>query len=65
MSGLGSRILVAAVLLPIVIGLVYLGGWWLFALALVGGLVALHELYPAAVGGRHIPIPRIRCGCTQ
>lgn len=48
MSGLGSRILVAVVLLPIVIGLVYLGGWWLFALALVGGLVALHELYTMA-----------------
>lgn len=45
MSGLASRVLVAALLLPLVVGLVYLGGWWLFALALVGGLVALHELY--------------------
>ena len=26
----------------------YLGGWWLFALALVGGLIALHELYTMA-----------------
>jgi phosphatidate cytidylyltransferase len=42
---LASRLLVAAVLLPVVIGVVYLGGWWLFALALFGGLVALHELY--------------------
>ena len=48
MSGLVSRVLVAAVLLPLVIGLVYLGGWWLFALALVGGLIALHELYTMA-----------------
>ncbi len=48
MSSLASRLLVAAVLLPVVIGVVYLGGWWLFALALVGGLVALHELYGMA-----------------
>jgi phosphatidate cytidylyltransferase len=34
--------------LPLVIGLVYLGGWWLFGLALVGGLLALHELYAMA-----------------
>ncbi len=45
MNSLGSRVLVAAVLLPVVIGLVHLGGWWLFALALVSGLFALHELY--------------------
>ncbi|MFN8222617.1 MAG: phosphatidate cytidylyltransferase [Gaiellales bacterium] len=45
MSALGSRILVAVALLPIVLGVVYLGGWWLAALATVGGLLALHELY--------------------
>jgi phosphatidate cytidylyltransferase len=57
-SPLVSRIVVAAVLLPLVIGLVYLGGWWLWALALVGGLLALHELYvmtrdlrPLVLGG--------------
>jgi phosphatidate cytidylyltransferase len=43
-----SRLLVVAALLPLVIGLAYLGGWWLFALALVGGLLALHELYVMA-----------------
>ena len=48
MSPLVSRILVAAVLLPLVIGLVYLGDWWLFGLALIGGLLALHELYAMA-----------------
>jgi phosphatidate cytidylyltransferase len=48
MTPLVSRILVAAVLLPVVIGLVYLGGWWLVVLALVGGLLALHELYAMA-----------------
>lgn len=48
MSSFMSRILVAAVLLPLVIGVVYLGGWWLFFLALAGGLIALHELYRSA-----------------
>jgi phosphatidate cytidylyltransferase len=57
-SPLLSRIVVAAILLPLVIGLVYLGGWWLFGLALVGGLLALHELFemtrelrPLVLGG--------------
>jgi phosphatidate cytidylyltransferase len=48
MGGLASRLLVTALLLPLVIGVVYLGGWWLFGLALVGGLIALHELYAMA-----------------
>ena len=48
MSSLVSRLLVAAILLPLVIGVVYLGGWWFFGLALVGGLIALHELYTMA-----------------
>ncbi len=34
MSPLVSRLLIALALLPVVIGVVYLGGWWLFALAL-------------------------------
>jgi phosphatidate cytidylyltransferase len=48
MSPLLSRVAVAAGLLPAVVGLVYLGGWWLVALALVGGILALHELYTMA-----------------
>ena len=48
MNPLLSRLLIAAILLPLVIGLVYLGGWWLFGLALAGGLFALHELYVMA-----------------
>jgi phosphatidate cytidylyltransferase len=58
MSSLVSRLVVAAILLPLVIGVAYLGGWWLFGLALAGGLVALHELYtmarelrPLVIGG--------------
>lgn len=44
MSPFLSRIVVAAVLLPLVLGIVWLGEWWLFGLAVVGGLLALHEL---------------------
>ena len=58
MSSLVSRLVVAAILLPLVVGVSYLGGWWLFGLALAGGLVALHELYtmarelrPLVIGG--------------
>src|SRR5262249_58215081 len=43
MSPLASRIVVAAVGLPAVLGLVYAGGWWLFALVAVGALVAVHQ----------------------
>ena len=48
MSPFWSRIAVVVILLPLVIGIVYLGDWWLFALALVGGLIALHALYRIA-----------------
>jgi phosphatidate cytidylyltransferase len=45
MTSFWSRIVVGAVLLPAVLGLVYLGGWWMWVLALGAGLIALHELY--------------------
>jgi phosphatidate cytidylyltransferase len=45
MSPLVSRVLVAVVLLPVVLYLVWLGGWWVTGLALVAALLALHELY--------------------
>ena len=48
MTPLVSRLLVALALLPVVIGVVYLGGWWLFGLTLAAGLIALHELYRMA-----------------
>ncbi len=58
MNAFWSRILVALVLLPLVLGLVWLGGWWLLGVAMLGGLVALHELYtmarrlrPIVIGG--------------
>ncbi len=48
MTSFWSRILVGAALLPLVLWLVWLGGWWLFALALVAGILSLHELYRIA-----------------
>src|SRR5262249_39752143 len=42
-SPLVSRIVVGAVGLPVVLGLLYLGGGWLFALAVVVAFVAFHE----------------------
>jgi phosphatidate cytidylyltransferase len=45
-----SRLLVAVALLPVVLGAVYLGGWWLFALAALALLPALHE-YTTMVRG--------------
>jgi phosphatidate cytidylyltransferase len=45
MSPFISRLLVAAAALPVVLGAVYLGGWWLFAVAAVGAAAALHEFW--------------------
>ncbi len=50
MSSFLSRVLVVVVLLPAVLGIVWAGGWWLFVLALAGGLAALHELFRMARG---------------
>jgi phosphatidate cytidylyltransferase len=43
LSELASRVVVGAIGLPVVLGLVYLGGWWLFTLAAAAALLALHE----------------------
>jgi phosphatidate cytidylyltransferase len=43
-----SRVLVTVVGVPIVLWLVYLGHWWLFGLAAIATLIALHELYVMA-----------------
>ena len=48
MSTVISRLLVAVPGLVLVLGAAYLGGWFLFALAAVGALLALHELYRLA-----------------
>jgi phosphatidate cytidylyltransferase len=48
MSTLLSRLLIAIPGLVLVLGAAYLGGWFLFALAAIGALLALHELYRLA-----------------
>jgi phosphatidate cytidylyltransferase len=45
MTAFASRILVALAGIPVVLGLVWLGGWWLFALAAVAAVIAFHEFY--------------------
>jgi len=42
-TGLVSRIVVGIVGLPVVLGVVWAGGWWLFALATLAALIAVHE----------------------
>jgi phosphatidate cytidylyltransferase len=48
LSSFLSRLLVVAIGAPIVLGALWLGGWWLFALVALGSLVALHEFYAMA-----------------
>ena len=45
LSAFWSRIVVTVALLPVVLGLVWLGGWWVVALAAVVGAIALHEYF--------------------
>ncbi len=48
MSGFVSRIVVVLAGAPVVLGAVYLGGWYLFALLAIAALLALHEFYRMA-----------------
>jgi phosphatidate cytidylyltransferase len=50
MSSFLSRIIVAIVLLPVVLGAAYLGGWWLYALVTVAAVLSLHEYWLMARG---------------
>ena len=45
MSNWLSRVVVAAILVPIVLGVVYLGGWYLFAFVAIACAIALHEYW--------------------
>ena len=48
MTGIVSRIVVGVVGLPVVLGLVWLGGWWLFGLLAFAAIVAVHEFVTMA-----------------
>jgi phosphatidate cytidylyltransferase len=45
MSNAVSRVVVGLIGLPIVLGVVYVGGWWVFALAAIAAGIALHEYW--------------------
>jgi phosphatidate cytidylyltransferase len=48
MTGIVSRVVVGVVGLPVVLGLVWLGGWWLFGLLAFAAVVAVHEFVTMA-----------------
>jgi phosphatidate cytidylyltransferase len=71
MSPLLSRILVAVAALPVVLGVVWLGGWWLFGLLAVAAVVGLHEftsmtrqLRPVLLGG-YLGVLAMLLGATR
>src|SRR5213079_2427754 len=74
MTNFTSRLLVAAVGLPLVLGMLWLGGWWLFALLAVAGCVGVHEfvttarplrpLAPAVYGGGRLALCGAAVGST-
>jgi phosphatidate cytidylyltransferase len=71
-SNFASRLLVAAVGLPLVLGMLWLGGWWLFTLVAVAACVGVHEfvttarplrpLAPAVYGGVLLALVGARSG---
>ena len=72
MTNFASRLAVAAVGLPLVLGMLWLGGWWLFALLAVAACVGVHEfvttarplrpLAPAVYGGVLLALVGARTG---
>src|SRR4051794_15202501 len=48
MTNLINRVLVAVIGLPVVLGALWAGGWWLFALVAVAGFIAVHEFVTMA-----------------
>jgi phosphatidate cytidylyltransferase len=48
MSGFFSRVAVALIGLPLVLGAVWAGGWWLFALVTAAATIAVHEFVTMA-----------------
>jgi glycosyltransferase A (GT-A) superfamily protein (DUF2064 family) len=56
MTNFASRLVVAAVGLPLVLGMLWLGGWWLFALLAVAACVVENDfLSKARPMSQHAP----------
>jgi phosphatidate cytidylyltransferase len=55
-GNLASRILVAAILLPLALGVLWLGDWYLVAFGVVVAVLALHELWTMARDHRPVVI---------
>jgi phosphatidate cytidylyltransferase len=72
MSSVVNRILIGAAGLPIVLGALWVGGWWLFTLVAIAGAIAVHEfvtmarplapLAPAAYSGTLLAILGAKVG---
>ena len=72
MTNFASRLAVAAIGLPLVLGMLWLGGWWLFALVAAAAFVGVHEfvttarplrpLAPAVYGGVLLALVGARSG---
>jgi phosphatidate cytidylyltransferase len=54
MSPFGSRVVVAALLLPLILLVIWAGGWWVFGLAALAAVMALHEFYGMTRGLRPV-----------
>src|SRR4051812_18894494 len=52
----GLRVLTAVVGLPIVFGLVWMGGWWVFAGATLAVMLGTYELYTMMLHAGHRPL---------
>ena len=52
---MAQRIIVAVIFIPIMLGLIYLGGLWSVALFLVMGLLGAHEFYRMLAVGEYHP----------
>jgi phosphatidate cytidylyltransferase len=48
MTNFASRLVVAVVGLPLVLGMLWLGGWWLFTLLVVAAWIGVHEFVTTA-----------------
>jgi phosphatidate cytidylyltransferase len=54
MSPFVSRVVVAALLLPLILLVIWAGGWWVFGLAALAAAMALHEFYGMTRGLRPV-----------